>query len=82
MPVLTVYNPEIMGKEIKRGIRVDVRFSREDVVYVELLMEKTGLGKTGVIVSAIRELATTKGITPHDVREALAKQDAAKEGEG
>lgn len=73
MSVLTVYNPDNMGKEIKRATRVDFRFSDEDMAYMALLMKKTGLNKTAVVVQALRDLARRNRISEDDVRDALAK---------
>jgi uncharacterized protein (UPF0261 family) len=82
MSVLTVYNQDAMGKEIKRATRVDFRFSDEDMAYLSLLMKKTGLNRTGVVVQALRDMARSKRISADDVADALAKasQPASEEG--
>jgi hypothetical protein len=79
MSVLTVYNPESMGKEVKRATRVDFRFSDEDMAYLSLLMKKTGLTKTGVVVQALRDFARSKRIAAAEV-DALARASKTEEG--
>jgi hypothetical protein len=62
MSVLTVYNPKVMGKEVKRAGRLFIRLSVDDEAYLDALVSRTGLTKTGVIVQAIRDMARSKRV--------------------
>jgi hypothetical protein len=50
------------AKEVKRAGRLFIRLSVDDEAYLDALVSRTGLTKTGVIVQAIRDMARSKRV--------------------
>jgi hypothetical protein len=70
------------NRVVDRIARVDFRFSDEDMAYLSLLMKKTGLTKTGVVVQALRDFARSKRITADDAEAIVNAKQATETGDG